>query len=391
MARDEIEPDEPVWFDTTAGDFERFKAQVTRRTRPDDCPLAAEIVSNVPIYAGDFVRSQATDRDGRRALMSEWIKVFKSGPGAIVIRGAMEDLEVVDEATQVFAQIIETEKQSAAGGGDHFAKPGANDRVWNALQKHCLAAPENFAAYYRCDAIAMASEAWLGPGYQITAQVNRVNPGGAAQRPHRDYHLGFMPAEQSSRYPAHVHGLSPLLTLQGGLAHCDMPVESGPTVILPYSQVVPEGYVSLNRQEYQDYFATHHVQLPLEKGDAIFFNPALMHGAGTNATKDIYRMANLFQIGSGFGRSIETVDRTAMCRALYPALLGKEFEGAQLDNVIAACAEGYPFPTNLDTDPPVGGLAPKSQATLMVEALATGATPEAFNQLMDRWRARRAS
>ena len=28
--------------------------------------------------------------------------------------------------------------------------------------------------------------------YQMTAQVNRVNPGGAAQTAHRDYHLGFM-------------------------------------------------------------------------------------------------------------------------------------------------------------------------------------------------------
>lgn len=34
---------------------------------------------------------------------------------------------------------------------------------------------------------ALVSEAWLGPGYQITAQTNIVKPGGKAQQPHRDY------------------------------------------------------------------------------------------------------------------------------------------------------------------------------------------------------------
>ena len=30
--------------------------------------------------------------------------------------------------------------------------------------------------------------------------------------------------------------MSPVLTLQGAVAHCDMPIESGPTMLLPYSQ-----------------------------------------------------------------------------------------------------------------------------------------------------------
>lgn len=34
---------------------------------------------------------------------------------------------------------------------------------------------------------ALACEAWLGPGYQITAQTNIVKPGGKAQQPHRDF------------------------------------------------------------------------------------------------------------------------------------------------------------------------------------------------------------
>ncbi|MGA0980665.1 MAG: phytanoyl-CoA dioxygenase, partial [Candidatus Nanopelagicales bacterium] len=38
--------------------------------------------------------------------------------------------------------------------------------------------------------------------------------------------------------------------------------------------------------------------------------------------------------------------------------------------------EGYPFPTNLDRDPPVGGLAPPSQADVVRQALAQRRTLE---------------
>jgi hypothetical protein len=43
-----------------------------------------------------------------------------------------------------------------------------------------------------------------------------------------------------------------------------------------------------------------------------------------------------------------------------------------VENVIAASAEGYPFPTNLDWDQPIGGLAPQSQADVVAHALAQG-------------------
>jgi hypothetical protein len=37
--------------------------------------------------------------------------------------------------------------------------------------------------------------------------------------------------------------------------------------------------------------------------------------------------------------------------------------------VIAATADGYPFPTNLDLDPPIGGLAPPSHQDLLAKAV----------------------
>jgi ectoine hydroxylase-related dioxygenase (phytanoyl-CoA dioxygenase family) len=53
------------------------------------------------------------------------------------------------------------------------------------------------------------------------------------------------------------------------------------------------------------------VQLPLDKGDMIFFSPALFHGAGSNQSQSD-RIANLVQISSAFGRTMETVNTTRM-------------------------------------------------------------------------------
>jgi hypothetical protein len=53
-----------------------------------------------------------------------------------------------------------------------------------------------------------------------------------------------------------------------------------------------------------------------------------------------------------------------------------------IDNVIAAAAEGYPFPTNLDSNPPVGGLAPKSQADYLRDYLsADRSEPDFFAEM----------
>jgi hypothetical protein len=56
-----------------------------------------------------------------------------------------------------------------------------------------------------------------------------------------------------------------------------------------------------------------------------------------------------------------------MLRVLYPVL--RHYTG-NAENVIAASAEGYAFPTNLDVHQPVGGLAPKTQADVVRAALA---------------------
>jgi ectoine hydroxylase-related dioxygenase (phytanoyl-CoA dioxygenase family) len=363
---------------------EGLAALTRQQSSIEDFPLAKEVAKGVPVYDCGALRQSITHETlGRDALIAEWVKVWQSGPGILVLLGLYDDTSIIDSATTCFQQLIASEKKHGTGA-DHFAKPGANDRVWNALEKHCLLSPENFASYYSNTLLALVCQAWLGPAYQITSQVNCVNPGGAAQMAHRDYHLGFLSAQQGAQYPEHVHMYSPYLTLQGAIAHVDMPLESGPTLYLPHSQKFAHGYLAAGNPDFQAFFDANHIQLPLKKGDAVFFNPALMHAAGTNKSSDIYRLANLLQVSCAFGRAMESVDRVRMASALYPTLLDMQSKGTmdaeQLANTVAASAEGYAFPTNLDRDPPVGGLAPESQQGMMLRALQEKWSADAFEQ-----------
>jgi len=368
-----LQAGEAVWLDESSCSLDDFRALVEVETPADSVPLADDIVAKIPLY--DALRVRAIyDHDRLKTYMAEWNRVFATGPGIVVFRGAFDDPVLIDAVTEVLDGIIREEETAFAGSGDHFAPAGANSRVWNAHEKLCMADPRLFARYNANAIIPAVSRSWLGPYYQITTQVNVVRPGGKAQTCHRDYHMGFQTAEELALYPALVHRLSPLLTLQGAVAHCDMPVESGPTKLLPYSQTCGPGFIATLLPAFRDYFEDHCVQLPLDKGDALFFNPAVFHAAGENCSADIQRFANLMQIGSGYGRSIEIVDRLRMSRKLYPVLADMKRSGAlnaaEIDYVVAACAEGYPFPANLDIDSPLSGMAPESQQGLMRRALS---------------------
>ena len=190
-------------------DLDELRSVVEVEVALEEYSLADAVVDRALVYRTEALRSCLGDLDQAAAARSELTRALHDGPGVIVITGAIEPL-VVDRATDVFEQIIADERQGGTGGGDHYAEPGANDRLWNALEKLAVADPEIFVDYHGNDMIDLASLAWLGPGYQITAQVNAINPGGAAQMPHRDYHVGFMTDEVAERYPIHAHRLSPI-------------------------------------------------------------------------------------------------------------------------------------------------------------------------------------
>ena len=344
-----------------------FSKTLVRTLQQSEVPLSHDIQKNVPIY--DV--SKIDFLSDTKLLRTEWANILHKTSGVLVLKNAYPDTSIIDTASAIYEKIIADEKAATGDKADHFAASGANDRIWNSAQKLCQYDPQTFSKYFSNLAVDTACKAWLGPNYQMTAQINLVRPSGAAQSPHRDYHLGFQTKEIAESYPAHVHDLSPALTLQGAIAHVDMPIESGPTKLLPFSQIYRHGYLAFSQHDFREYFENNYIQIPLNKGDVLFFNPALYHAGGANISKNIHRMANLLQVSSAFGRAMESLNRSEMTRMLYPILAknSDKMNEAEINAAITSCSEGYSFPTNLDTAPPLDGLAPETQANLFRRAL----------------------
>jgi len=383
--------DADVWLDAERADLDALQAAIATPTHAEDVPRACGIERGIPLYEGGTVDALADDPASARGLMAEWNRLLSHGAGVFAVRAAWPP-EVVRRANVAFERML---CEAPADTGDHFAAAGRNVRVWNAHEKLALADAEAFIDYNAVPTLALAATAWLGPAYQITAQLNLVRPGGAAQAPHRDYHLGFQAPEQAVRWPSSAHRLSASLTLQGAVAHARMPIESGPTRLLPHSQNWPHGYAVKGHPRVDRLFAEHHVQLALEPGDALFFNPALLHAAGDNRSAGVERLANLLQIGSAFGRMMEVLDRDRLVRAIYPPLLERQRAGSlspvAIERVIGAAADGYPFPVNLELDPPRDGAPPASQQDVLRDALAAARSPARLAQALEAFQALKRS
>ena len=173
-----------------------------------------------------------------------------------------------------------------------------------------------------------------------------------------------------------MHAATALLTLQGAIAHSDMPLESGPTRFLPYSQLLPSGFLDYQDPLIAQFFEDNCVSLPLSQGDAVFFSPALFHAAGTNTTSNLDRSANLLQISSAFSRAMESIDTLSIIEATWEFIVEMYKEqglSLQVMCAVQAVGSGYAFPTNLDRRPPApGGMAPESEQDLMVRGLKGG-------------------
>jgi len=360
----------------------RLKDVVSKTTSTSSYRLASAIIKDIPIY--DCSKLDISYEVIRQSLQDEWYHILLQGPGVLVLKNMYPDATVIDTSNGAFASIIAHEKaQDNAHKGDHFS-PGSNDRIWNSFSKHCLQDPSSFLTYYSNPFLALICDAYLGPAYRVTAQVNIVKPGGAPQVCHRDYHLGFQSMEQAAKWPRAMHAASQLLTLQGAIAQTHMPLDSGPTRLLPFSQLLEDGYLACRLPEFNEFFLENFVSVPLQKGDGLFFNPALFHAAGQNETTDLNRSANLLQISSAFGRPMETVDSFPLVERSWGKLSEKyDREGwsAEVDAFVRAIADGYPFPTNLDRRPPSsGGMAPESEQEVVERLLKRRATTEEVMQ-----------
>ncbi|KAL4770011.1 hypothetical protein BDW60DRAFT_218349 [Aspergillus nidulans var. acristatus] len=223
--------------------------------------------------------------------------ILSHGPGAIVLKiYSIDNLEqTVDAANKVFDQILDDEsrerqskKQDTSGN-----TLDRNLKAFDVFIELAKRAPQVFFVYYWNPWLALIIQAWLG---------------GAAQPAHRGFHMGFFSSEKCVKIPRLLQIANQTMTLQGAVAHSDMPLPSGPTRFLPFSQLFEAGYMARRRDEFQQLFQEHYVSIALEKGVAIFFNPWILHAAGNNVTTDFYRSAQLIQVNSIFGKPSEWIN-----------------------------------------------------------------------------------
>ncbi len=84
--------------------------------------------------------------------------------------------------------------------------------------------------------------------------------------------------------------------------------------------------------------------------------------------------------------------RNRMSIAIFDALLAMQDAGADqvaIANVVSSCAEGYSFPTNLDRDQPVDGLAPPTQVELLTRAVLERWPADRLRDELGSWAQRR--
>ena len=341
--------DEQVFFTESEISVDDLMQTCSQKTLKEAYPLAESVAENIIIYDAKNITHLVGNSNQEKRLKTELNHILGKGPGVFIIRNLYED-SVIDQSNGIFDKII---KNEATNQNDHFAS-GSNTRIWNSLQKVAIENSEAFISYYANNILRVVAESWCGPNSQMTAQVNIVKPGSGMQKPHRDYHLGFQENETVQKYPISSHLMSQHLTLQAVIAHSDMPLESGPTLLMPHSQKYELGYLAWRNKEFQSFFSENAVQLPLKKGDGVFCNPALFHAAGSNSTNNFNRIANLLQISSVFGKAMERIDYIKIIKNIYPALLEHQNNNTLskrlIENVLVCATDGYAFPTNLDYD-----------------------------------------
>ena len=367
-----------VYFSDSDIDYDELISICSQETIEANYPLSDSISNNVVIYDAKDFRSFVGNIEEEIKLKTEMHHVLESGPGVFVVRNLYNE-DVIDESNAIFEKIVKNESNSS---NDHFAA-GTNTRIWNSFQKVAMENQEAFINYYSNDLVKIIAESWCGPNSQMTAQVNIVRPGGEMQKPHRDYHLGFQENEVVEKFPISIHRLSNYLTLQGGVAHTDMPLESGPTVVLPYSQQYDLGYLTWRDTNFADFFNKYSVQNSMSKGDGIFFNPAIFHAAGANTTNNFQRIGNLLQISSAFGKTMEHIDYIKIITHIYPSLLdhikNKTLSERLIENILICATDGYAFPTNLDSDKNSDSkLQGMSMFDLTKQSLLDSLSPEKF-------------
>ena len=134
----------PGYYHSEECNLADFQKIIDQKLEIGSVPNAKEIKKNIPIYDIDELQNIFQSETLKFELMAEWAWVLRESSGAIVLRNAYKDVSIIDEATQLYEDIIAEEKLTSGGAADHFAAAGANDRIWNSLQKLCESSPDTF-------------------------------------------------------------------------------------------------------------------------------------------------------------------------------------------------------------------------------------------------------
>ena len=311
-----------TWLHADDCSVDDFRAIVEVTTDGRDYPHAADVVDNVLVYDCDRLRAEITTPAGRRSVQAELVVAMADGPGLVVFAGAFPDTSIVDRVTDVFVAIIADQHAAGQAAGDHYAKPGANDRIWNALEKLALRDPDAFVDYYGNEIIELVSSAWLGPELPDHVagqrrQPGRRRPGSPPRLPPR------VPVRRGRRA---VPGPRPPVVGRAHAAGRGRPhrhagrerSDDVPAALAEVRARLPR----LASSRLRRVLRRTPRPAPARQGRRGVLQPgAVPRRRSQPVTSDIKRMANLLQVSSAFGRAMETVDREAMSNALFPALV----------------------------------------------------------------------
>ena len=157
-------------------DLDAFRALCEQEVDPALVPSASAIVQRVPVFDAAVLRAATTTPEARRAMMAELNDCLLIGPGVFAVEGMM-DPQVVDRASDVYWRIIEAERAAGLYTGDHFAKPGTNDRIWNSFQKLAEEASGRLRRLLRQRRVRHGVRVVAGPGLPDDGAGERRAPG----------------------------------------------------------------------------------------------------------------------------------------------------------------------------------------------------------------------
>ena len=351
----------PTAFLTEDGcDLEAFRALVDRTVNPADYPFAGDVVSNA-------LGLRRRRRPPRRRLARK-PPGDDGGVGGGDDRGprrhrlpqGLHRPRPIEAANAHFWAMIEEQHRSNPARGDHFAKPGANDRVWNALEKLCLADPAAFAAYYgNADHRARqrgVARARLSD--HLAAQCRQSGRRGAGSPSRLSHGLPDGARDRAlSRACASPVADADAAGRGRPLRHAArIRTDALPAVLAGLSARLSRGAA----RRIPRLFRGAQGPAAAAAGDAVFFNPALFHAAGTNRSTNIRRIANLLQVSSAYGRAMESVDRLKMSLALYP--VAAEAPGGEGDHARKPPTTRSPPRPKATRSRPISTAIPRSAA-----------------------------